>query len=341
MKHLCAMIALLLGFAGISAMPSEARAQAGLDPEFLEEIQGRWVSRFPRKDHAVEITGNVVRVSVADPTLKDGSKPGMVVAIITDITRRTPTQSLIDGRPIIVYGFKARMWTTDGTRWHLSEKAYDLGFLSISTRFCSNSQFLDQHDKPISEHRTIGGMWGGDMFRPDHKDAVFPPNDQRPNWADPVIPKCADVPAPRRPQQGNTGSPTRFTPPPSTAAAAGSVRPTPPSPPAEPLTAPVTAAQVEAELATREQLNREQAAFAARQLAENKAAQEAFDKATREREATIARQQAEYQAALAAQQAEAARREREHAAAMERWRADVAACKAGNASRCKPREPQR
>lgn len=141
---------------------------------------------------------------------------------------------------------------------------------------------------------------------------------------------------------GTSGGTTRFTPPPSTAAAAAAtgVRPAPPAPPAEPLAVPVISAQEQAELAAREKLNREQAAFAARQLSENKAAQEAFDKATREREATIARQQAEYQAALAAQQAEAARREREHAAAMERWRADVAACKAGDSSRCQPRERQ-
>lgn len=329
MKHLCAVVALLFGLAGIAAMPAGARAQSGLDPEFLEEIQGRWVSRFARKDHAVEITGNVVRVTVADPALKDGSKPGMVVAIITEITRRTPTKSLIDGRPIIIYGFKARKWTTDGTKWHLSEKAYDAGSLNISTRFCSNSQFLDQRDKPISEHRIIGGLWGGDMIRPDYKNAISPPNDPRPNWGDPVIPKCAGVPAPRRPQQGSTGGTTRFTPPPSTAAttAAAGMQPAAPAPPADNLSTRVTSAQEQAELAAREKLNREQAAFAARQLSENKAAQEAFENATREREATIARQQAEHRA-------EVARREREHAAAMARWEADVAACKAGDNSRC-------
>ena len=89
----------------------------------------------------------------------------------------------------------------------------------------------------------------------------------------------------------------------------------------------VTAEQAAAELAKREKLNREQAEFAARQLAENKAAQDAFEQAKREREATIARQQAEHRA-------EVERLEREHAAAMEQWRADVAACEGGDRSRC-------
>lgn len=94
--------------------------------------------------------------------------------------------------------------------------------------------------------------------------------------------------------------------------------------PAEPpVSVPVTSAQELAEIATRERLNREQAAFAQKQLAENAAAKAAFEKATADREATIA-----------AQAAEAARKQREYEAAMAKWRADVEACKNGDRSRC-------
>lgn len=90
-----------------------------------------------------------------------------------------------------------------------------------------------------------------------------------------------------------------------------------------PASLPVTSAQELAEIATRERLNREQADFGARQVAENNAAKAAFEKATAEREATIA-----------AQQAEAARKQREYEAAMAKWRADVEACQKGDISRC-------
>lgn len=103
---------------------------------------------------------------------------------------------------------------------------------------------------------------------------------------------------------------------------------------ATPISIPVTPAQVRAEIAERERLNREQAAFAERQLAENAAAKRAYEAAVAARAQTIARQQAEYEAALAAVEAEKVRREREHEAAMTRWRADVEACKAGDISRC-------
>jgi fused signal recognition particle receptor len=117
--------------------------------------------------------------------------------------------------------------------------------------------------------------------------------------------------------------------------------PTPPAvlSPAQPESMPVTSAQELAEIATRERLNREQAAFAQRQLAENAAAKAAFEQATADRAATIARQQAEYEAQVAAVEAEKQRRERAYAAALEKWQADVAACKAGDVSRCGQPQP--
>jgi hypothetical protein len=92
-----------------------------------------------------------------------------------------------------------------------------------------------------------------------------------------------------------------------------------------PASVPVTSAQELAEIATRERLNREQAAFAAKQVADNAAAKAAFDKATADRAATIA-----------AQKAEADRKQREYDAAMAKWRADVEACQKGDVSRCAP-----
>lgn len=118
---------------------------------------------------------------------------------------------------------------------------------------------------------------------------------------------------------------------PRAAPVAGTVQPAAP-----PLSQPVTSAQAQAELAKSQQLNRAQAAFAAKQVADNAAAQAAFEQATRDRAATIARQTAAHEAAVAAVEAERLRREREHAAAMARWRADVAACQAGDLSRCAP-----
>ena len=74
-------------------------------------------------------------------------------------------------------------------------------------------------------------------------------------------------------------------------------------------------------------LNREQAEFAERQLAENEASRRAHEQAVGAREAEMARRQAEYEAAKEMG-------EREHVEAMARWRADVEACKAGDQSKC-------
>lgn len=141
----------------------------------------------------------------------------------------------------------------------------------------------------------------------------------------PVIP-----PRPKLPSRGSNTTPSpqgtvRFAPLGSGTAAATGVRPAPPAPPADTLSVPVTSTQQLAEIAKREQLNSEQAAFAARQVAENQAAKAAFDKATADRAATIAAQQAKQQ-----------RKEREYQAAMAKWRADVEACRSGDLARCTP-----
>lgn len=80
-----------------------------------------------------------------------------------------------------------------------------------------------------------------------------------------------------------------------------------------------------AEIATRERLNREQAEFAARQLADNAAAKAGYERAVAERAAIIA-----------AQAAEAERAQRAHDAAMAQWREDVAACQRSTTAPCVP-----
>ncbi len=298
----------------IMTTPQPAHAQSGVDPEFLAEIQGRWVSRFPGKNHAVEIRGNEVRVVVADPSLKDGATPGTVVAIITGIKERRADKSLVNGRTIYNFDFEARRWTTDGRRYFLSDQSYRYNGLTTGTTFCRDTP--SSFSKPFSEQRFLSGMWGGEMMRQEEKDKIFPPNDPRPNWADPIVPKCTAAAGRRSSAAPSTPSRPSAAATVNRATAATSEQPAPP---------PGPSAQQLAEIAEQERLNREQADFATRQLAENIAAKAAFDKATAEREATIARQQAEAQ-----------RNQAEYAAAMAKWRADVEACKQGDFSRCAP-----
>jgi fused signal recognition particle receptor len=74
-------------------------------------------------------------------------------------------------------------------------------------------------------------------------------------------------------------------------------------------------------------INRDQAAFARRQLAENDASKRAAEEAVMARQARIRQDRN-------AHELEKQRIAREHEQAMERWRADVAACEAGDTSRC-------
>ena len=147
----------------------------------------------------------------------------------------------------------------------------------------------------------------------------------------PVIPQMAKMPSGNPNAAPYPQGTVRFAP-----LGSGSATARPAAPQAQPESVPVTSAQELAEIATRERLNREQAACAAKQVADNAAAKAAFDQATADRAATIARQQADHQASVAAFEAEKLRREREYAAQMAKWRADVEACKAGDKSRCAP-----
>lgn len=155
--------------------------------------------------------------------------------------------------------------------------------------------------------------------RPDYVFEVFEFADFQPERVKLFVlrfPGSVPAPVPARTASQPQSAPVTATAP---------SRPITALPSAQPEARPVTSQQELAEIAAQERLNREQAAFAAKQLADNAAAKAAFDKATAEREATIARQQAE-----------ARRNEAEYAAAMAKWRADVEACKQGDFSRCAP-----
>lgn len=82
--------------------------------------------------------------------------------------------------------------------------------------------------------------------------------------------------------------------------------------------------------AARQAINRDEAAKAKQQLADNAAAEQAFEQAKATREEQIQQDQAAWEA-------EKTRLASDHAAAMDQWRADAAACRAGDQSRCKHR----
>lgn len=329
-KTLFAVVAVIVM---LSFNQQAGHAQQGIDPAFLAEVQGRWVSRFPSENTEIEINGTEIRVVTPKPDTRDKAGPGTVVGVITSVTKRIDRKSLVDGRTVTEYDFKARTWTTSGQgRWFLTDDSYSASF-RIGTTFCRDSD--SSPSQPISEYGHLSGLWIGDAVREEVKRATYRPGAT--HYADVIVPKCTETR--QRQQRGNSGaSPSRAV----TSSAAAASRPprsitTPPAEP--PVSVPVTSAQELAEIATRERLNREQADFAARQLAENAAAKAAYEKALADREAIIAaqnaeaeRKQREYQAA----KAEADRKQREYEAAMAKWRADVEACERGDKSRCAP-----
>lgn len=155
--------------------------------------------------------------------------------------------------------------------------------------------------------------------RPDYPFEVFEFADFQPQHVKLFVvrfPGAVPAPVPASTPSVQSAVP-RYVAPPAAGVSSG------PSP--QPESLPVTSAQELAEVATRERLNREQASFAAKQVADNAAAKAAFDKATTDRAATIA-----------AQKAEQERKEREYQAAMAKWRADVEACQKGDIARCGP-----
>lgn len=299
-----------------------ARAQGSIDPALLEEIQGRWVSRFDNNDTEIEIEGREIRYvrvkpitynpNVAPP-MRYNPGPGELAAIIASGTVEQQVRSLIEGMPDRkTYRMRSRCVSNHGSSWRMTDNPDCAGFLSANTYFVPGPGGID---RPAFEYRTLslGGLLhgNGDFWRPEVKQRIFGPQKIE---VEPSLP-------------ARTAPAARPAPDPAAPAA-------PPASPPDNLSIPVTPEQEQREVTERERLNREQAAFGTRQLAENEARRKAYEQALRDREATIARQQAEHEAAVAAVEAERLRREREYAEAMARWRADVEACKKGDRSRC-------
>jgi hypothetical protein len=339
--------------AGLLTVSQPLRAQESIDPEFLAAIQGRWITRFEGKDTEIEIVGREGRiVKIAPVTIgKPGSqytpKPGDAFMIITSAKKKGSITSRVDGREIPNFEYTARAYVDYNNGWRMSPNSYPANLtahVSTCSEGLSTVYLYDFYTLSV-----FASAAGSEYFRPDIKqrwlDNMADANiTRRGDWREcaktgPGAPGNRAATSRRPKAAGQATAPTtRFTPPASTAAAAATtgVRPVTPVPPAGTLSVPVTSPQQQVELAKREQLNKEQAAFAAQQVAANKTAQDALDRATREREAMIARQDAEYQRALAAQRAEVDRIERMNAEALAKWRADVEACKRGDKSRCAP-----
>ena len=318
MAKLKVLLAAMAVMAMLLLNKQESHAQQGIDPAFLAEIQGRWISRFPTHDQAVEINGTEVRVVALGKGVNDTARPGTVVAVITGIKKINQSKSLVDGRTVYNYEFMARKWTTSGGgRYFLSDESYSANFNGF-TSFCRDSPSSPM--TPYLDYRQLSGLWGGDMVREEHKRQTYRPDAT--HYSQVIEYKCSEVKGTR---SDNVAAGTRGRASTSTVTApvAPARSPVAVRPAEQPESLPVTSEQALAEIATRERLNREQVAFATKQNAENAAAKAAFEKATAEREATIA-----------AQKAEAERKQREYEAAMAKWRADVEACQKGEISRC-------
>ena len=322
MRIACRTLALLyaaalVSMAGVGLAPS-AFAQAAIDPAFLNEIQGRWVSRFENDDTEFEISGReirAVRVKPANyhpsvpPHKRYNPQPGDLIGVIESSEVSYTVKSLIAGKPDrTIYRMRSRCVSDHGDGYRMTAAADCSGGLGAHTHMLPG---LGGFHQPVFEYRTLSPRvmvhGGGDFWRPEVKREIF---------GGATTATAAPVGHPAPPSgRSNPAAPVAAAAPDS-------------------LSIPVTSEQDRRELAERERLNREQAEFGTRQLAENEANRQAFEQAVRDREATIARQQADYEAQVAAVEAERQRREREHTARMAQWRADVEACKKGDKSKC-------
>lgn len=322
MRITCKTFALLCAVAPVSmagvGLAPPAMAQAAIDPAFVNEIQGRWISRFENDDTEIEINGReirAVRVKPANyhpsvpPHMRYNPQPGDLIGVIESSEVSYTVKSLIAGKPDrTIYRMRSRCVSNHGNEYRMTSAADCSGGLGAHTHMLPGPGGFHQ---PVFEYRTLSPRvmthGGGDFWRPEVKREIF---------GGATTAAAAPVRRPAAPPSGRSNPVA------------------PAAPPADILSIPVTSEQEQRELAERERLNREQAEFGTRQLAENEANRQAFEQAVRDREATIARQQADYEAKVAAVEAERLRRERDHAARMAQWRADVEACKKGDKSKC-------
>lgn len=303
-------VAMPIGDAMNPANLGLAADDPALENRVLGELSGEWVSRHEGNDSAVTISGREVRM--VKTTLKNSRlgnpAAGTVVGMIDVIKPWGKHRSTLTGEMVPNYVVMTRSLTSNGQAWVMTTWP-SIGYLRYNTFEQAQSS---GNRRPVFDYRslTAGGLYFSDMWRPDDKARIF---------------GKAPLPAIPAARPGRTTAdrsvPAKATP--STPAAA-----------APPLSIPVSSEQEQRELAERARLNREQAEFGTRQLAENEANRLAYEKAVKDREALIARQQAEHEAAVAAVEAERLRLQRAHEAAMAQWRADVEACRKGNKSKC-------
>lgn len=174
----------------LSASEQDAMAQSGVDPDLLTQLQGIWVSRFPRKGHSVEVRGANVLVRVESANEIPAPR-GTVVAVIIGVREKRPIVSEVDGRTLHTYEFDMRKWSNHGGGssggFRMSDNSYRHNYLTVYTSQCRDR---GGNLKPYFNFFQLSGFWGGDMVRQADKDRWFPPNDTRPNWADPIVPAC-------------------------------------------------------------------------------------------------------------------------------------------------------
>lgn len=321
----------LVGAFALAPAPAHAILPA-ISDQLLAELQGRWVNLEGEFTREVEVRGrDVYHVTVAPRSYYEGlasnqryvPTPGMKMFTLTGSSESYKANSIINGpgaNP--VYRLGGMCYNNSPSGWQFTTRPNS----------CFGSYAMGGHEFKLDpqynyiEYRTLtlASTQMGDMVRPEVKVYLTRGGPKPAGVAGRTRPGAAPAPAP--------AATTRYAPLNNRATTASAAQAPAPAP--DTLSIPVTSEQDRRELAERERLNREQADFGTRQLAENEANRQAFEKALRDREATIARQQAEYEAELAAVEAERLRREREHAARMAQWRADVEACKKGDKSKC-------
>jgi hypothetical protein len=313
-----AMLAAIAGFT-----PSHAqKIYPGYSPitsELLDKMQGRWVAVGEDNNTEIEVRGSQVIFTRVDPSRPSPYTPvpGEHFFTIQSSTLNTMIQSRVPGiAPRESRSLGGRCLTRNEAVWRGSPDHGCFGHFVPRGHQHPDYKWVEYWELKIADPSQTGAY-----IRPEVKDFLLR-RGPKPDSVD-AVGSTAASPSAQAPARATV----RYAPLGRTANDAGAADSSRAVVAAQPAPPPGPSAQDLAEIAEQERLNREQADFAARQLAENNAAKAAFDKATAEHQATIARQQAEAQ-----------RNEADYAAAMAKWRADVEACNRGDFSRCAPQQ---
>lgn len=331
------LLTLALSLVGALVLaPAPAHAiMPDISEELLAEIQGRWVNLEGEFDREVEVRGrDVYHVTVAPRSYYEGlasnqryvPTPGMKMFTLTGSSLSFRGNSVINGPGAsAVYRLGGMCYTNSPSGWRFTtERNSCFGSYAMA----AHQYNLDPQYNYV-EYRTLtlASTQIGAMIRPEVKEFLTRGGPKPASVSARLAPGARPAATPAQ-----SATTTRIAPLANRATAPSAAQA--PAPQPDTLSIPVTSEQEQREVAERERLNREQADFGTRQLAENEANRRAFEQTLRDREATIAKQKADYAAQLAAVEAERLRREREYAAKMAQWRADVEACKNGDKSKC-------